>query len=134
MRKHTAAVLVVASSMLTAVVHAEMEVGPAIDRELGAAFQFNNKINAFVGTGGVSADYLLLGGPLTEELKPKFNWYFGVGGFIDWKDKWGARAPAGIEWDFAKRWQGYGQVAAELRADDGLDLGIGLGIGARYLL
>ena len=61
------------------------------------------------------------------------NWYIGGGGYIDWEDDFGARAPVGAEIKFAKNVDAYAQAIPRVRINDKIKFGLGLGIGVRYI-
>jgi len=123
-----------------------IKAGVAFDQGFGITAQFDNKINAFIGNDGVSADYILKQGPL--DLDVVINWYVGVGGAINWDDHrdnnrndnaYSVRVPLGATIPFAKGWDVYGQAAPDFALidrhnDDETDFefGVDFALGVRY--
>jgi len=118
-----------------------IKAGVAFDQGFGVTAQFNNKINAFIGNDGVSADYLLKQGAFNADFP--INWYVGVGGAINWDDhdhdnSYAVRVPLGASIPFAKSWDVYGQVAPDLafqdkhNNDDDFEFGVDVALGVRY--
>ncbi|MBD1557944.1 hypothetical protein HC752_13470 [Vibrio sp. S9_S30] len=109
----------------------EWKFGIAIDQGVSAVAQYQDTYNFAIGNHGVSADYLLKKGRFDATDVP-FTWYFGVGGWIGWKESFGPRLPVGLDWDFAKDWDAYAQIAPGLNVHKGLNLGIDGSLGIRY--
>lgn len=115
-----------------------IKLGVAVDQGFGVAAQFDNKVNAFIGNDGLSADYLLKKGAFHSEVP--VNWYVGVGGVLNWNNSfntYAARVPLGVSIPFAKGWDVYGQVAPALRLknkhnDTNFEFGVDLALGIRY--
>ena len=115
-----------------------IKAGIGFDQGFGVTAQFYNKINAFIGNGGLSADYILKRGSFHSDVP--LNWYIGVGGAINWHDSdnaYSARVPLGVSFPFAKRWDVYGQLAPDLTLenkhnDTNFKFGVDLALGIRY--
>lgn len=111
-------------------------VGLVSDMGLGVGAQFNGNINTFIGSAGVSGDYLFLN---NKKLgNSPFTWYVGAGAGYFFGD-WGAvsgdidlRLPVGIDWDFHKEWDAFAQLIPSLRISDNIGLGVNGAIGVRY--
>lgn len=94
-------------------------------------------INLAVGDSGIAVDYLFKKGSFDGQNVP-FTWYIGAGGWIGWDnhgDEFGARLPLGLDWNFADKWDAYGQLHPELNYNthtDDFDLDLGAAIGVRY--
>ena len=128
----TIAGLALTSTLLTA----NTSVGLVADLGIGIGAQFDDKINAFIGSSGISGDYLFINNKKMGDSP--FNWYLG-GGLAYYFSDWGAdsgdfdvRLPVGIEWDFHKEWDAFLQATPALRIGDDVGFGIGAAIGVRY--
>ena len=117
-----------------------VKVGVAFDQGFGVAAQFDNRINAFIGNDGVSADYILRQGPF--DLDVVINWYVGVGGAINWddhEDAYSVRVPLGASIPFTTGWDVYGQAAPDFsfidrdnNSDNHFEFGVDFALGVRY--
>jgi len=120
-----------------------VKAGIAFDQGFGITAQFDNKINAFIGNDGVSADYILKNGAFDSEVP--INWYVGVGSAINWNDHnnndnaYSVRVPLGVSIPFAKSWDVYGQAAPDLALIDrhndnenDVEFGVDVALGIRY--
>jgi hypothetical protein len=123
-----------------------VKVGVAFDQGFGVTAQFDNRINAFIGNDGVSADYILKQGPLDADVS--VNWYVGIGSAINWDDhdsnnsndnSYSVRVPLGASIPFAKNWDIYGQVAPDFAlkdrhnsSDNDFEFGVDVALGVRY--
>lgn len=110
-------------------VQADMKIGAAIDMDLSLVAQID-RYNIVLGDSGFAVDYLIKTGQF-ENTAPLF-WYFAAGGWTEWDDGFGVRAPVGISWYFAKGWDLYGQVQPVADFDDGFKFNVDGAIGVRF--
>ena len=112
------------------------KVGLAFDQGFGVAVQYNEKINAFLGYEGISADYVLATGKFSNDLP--LNWYISGGAYFNWdKDNvFGGQIPFGVSYTFLEQWDVYGYVApgieAELKHNNNLRGNLNAALGIRY--
>ncbi|PNQ54318.1 hypothetical protein [Vibrio sagamiensis] len=107
-----------------------LEVGMAMDQGLSVVIEANDQYRGTVGNDGIAFDYIALRGSFANKMP--FTWYVGAGAWNEWDDGFGLRAPLGLDWNFAKQWNLYGQVHPELDLNDDLDLHIGAAVGITY--
>ncbi len=136
--------------------NSDYKIGFAFDRGASFAAQLFNTVNLSLGNDGIAGDYLILTDDKFNQKLP-FTWYVGVGGFYDW-DKtchdgcgywnngihyrdsdhyfrdFGVRAPFGLDWNFASRWDTYIQLAPVINVADDFELEFQGAIGIRYAL
>lgn len=133
--------------------NSDIKIGGAFDRGTSVTAQFNNQINLSIGSDGIASDYIFLTGKFSPQLP--FTWYASVGGFYDWDETchddcgrydsngnrhhdsdhdYGIRAPFGLDWNFASRWDTYIQLAPAINIPDDFDLEFQGAIGIRYAL
>ncbi|BCL69116.1 conserved hypothetical protein [Vibrio nigripulchritudo MADA3029] len=109
----------------------EWKLGMGLDQGLSVVAQYKDTYNFAIGNHGISADYLLKKGQFESSEVP-FTWYFGAGAWIGWEESFGPRMPLGLDWDFAKGWDAYAQVAPGLNIHKGINLGLDASVGVRY--
>lgn len=123
---------------LVASVHAEestikgAKLGFGYDRGLGITGLYNN-LNGFIGNDGIAVDYLFFRQKLTVDIDAPMHWHFGAGGYIDWEDDLGVRAPVGAEIQFTENIDAYAQAIPRLRINDSAKFGLGFSIAVRYI-
>ncbi len=108
---------------------ADIKVGVALDMDLSAVAQID-RYNLVLGGSGFAVDYLIKTGNFNQ--KALLSWYFSGGGWAGWNHGFGVRAPVGVSWYFAKRWDLYGQVQAVADFDNDFHLTVDGAIGVRY--
>lgn len=107
-----------------------IKAGFAVDMGFGATILINDKYNVMIGNDGVVADYIFKQGSFDENIP--FTWYVGGGVYAEWDDGFGIRLPLGLNYNFAKQWNAYAQVAPDLDFDDDIEFGVQGAIGLRY--
>ena len=109
-----------------------VKLGFGYDRGFGITGSLGN-FYGFIGNDGVAVDYIFYKEKLKVEVDAPVHWYVGAGGYVDWKDDFGARLPVGAEVKFAKNVDAYAQAIPRVRVNNGANFGLGLGIGVRYI-
>lgn len=109
------------------------KLGVSIDQGFGITAQYKD-FNAFVGSDGVSADYIFKRGSFADDFP--VNWYIGAGAFIGWDKGNGVRAPLGLNLPFNSKWDAFFQVHPLIDFDHGHDsetkFGVDASFGVRY--
>ena len=109
-----------------------VKLGFGYDLGFGLTGQLG-KYNGFIGNDGLAVDYTIVREKI--EAKIPLNWYIAGGGYIDWDDDdndFGARAPVGVEANFASGWDVYAQVIPELQIIEDFEFDLSGAIGVRY--
>ena len=109
-----------------------VKLGFGYDRGLGVTGLYG-KFNGFIGNDGIAVDYLFFRQKLNVDVDAAMHWHFGAGGYIDWEDDLGVRAPVGAEIQFSKNLDAYAQVIPRLRLNDSVKFGLGGAIAVRYI-
>ncbi len=107
-----------------------LNVGMAMDQGLSVVVEANDQYRGIIGNDGLAFDFIVQRGAFANKLP--FDWYVGAGVWNEWDDGFGLRVPLGLDWNFAKRWNMYGQLHPELDLNDDLDLNIGAAVGITY--
>lgn len=98
----------------------------------GASILIHNKFNVMIGNDGIAGDYIFKQGSFDDEIP--FTWYVGAGGYAEWDKGFGVRLPLVLNYNFAKQWNAYAQIAPNLDFDFDNDVEFGAqgAIGLRY--
>ncbi|WP_105902365.1 hypothetical protein [Vibrio gangliei] len=127
--------------------NSDYKLGFGFDRGFSVVGQLYNKVNLSLGDDGIAADYLFLNGQFSPSVP--FTWYIGAGAFYDWDDEchdgcgvnrdsdhyfndYGVRMPIGVDWNFARQWDTYAQLAPVINIPDDFDVDFQAAIGIRY--
>ena len=107
-----------------------IKAGFAFDMGFGASILINEKFNVMIGNDGIAGDYIFKQGSFDDEIP--FTWYVGAGGYAEWDKGFGVRLPLGLNYNFAKQWNAYAQIAPDLDFDSDVEFGAQGAIGLRY--
>ena len=129
MKKLLLVTLFILLSSVPRFAQADMKIGVAIDMDLSLVAQID-RYNIVLGDSGFAVDYLIKTGQFDN--KTPLSWYFSGGGWTEWDDGFGVRAPVGISWYFVKGWDLYGQVQPVANFDDGFKFSVDGAVGVRY--
>lgn len=129
MKKFMLVSMVMLSLLLSSFAQAAVKVGIAVDMDLSLVAQID-RYNIVLGDKGFAVDYVVKTGKFDD--KTPLSWYFAGGGWAGWNNGFGARAPVGISWYFAKGWDLYGQVQPVANFDNDFKLSVDGAIGVRY--
>lgn len=137
--------------------NSDYKMGFGFDRGFSVIGQLYNKMNLSLGDDGIAADYIFLTGKFNQKLP--FTWYASIGAFYDWDktchhgcggywdnnnhwhdhhdsdhyfNDYGVRVPFGLDWNFARQWDTYAQLAPVINIPDDFDLDFQAAIGIRY--
>ncbi|MCG7489425.1 hypothetical protein MHN79_07970 [Vibrio sp. Of14-4] len=109
----------------------QWSAGMAFDQDLSAVVELDDKYRLTLGNDGAAFDYIFAKGKFDADVP--FTWYVGAGAWSEWDhDEFGARVPLGVNWNFHKNWDMYGQVHPELDLHGGAELQIGGALGVKY--
>ena len=119
---------------LTSLAHASeapaLEVGLAVDQDLSAVVEFDQKYRVTVGNDGAAFDYIWKRGQF--ETEAPLSWYVGAGAWAEWNDDFGLRLPLGVKVNFYEGWNAYAQLHPELDMYKGVELQLGGALGVTY--
>ncbi|MBU2897969.1 hypothetical protein [Vibrio hepatarius] len=109
----------------------QWSAGMAFDQDLSAVVELDNKYRLTLGNDGTAFDYIFARGEFDADVP--LTWYVGAGAWSEWDhDEFGARVPLGVNWNFHKNWDMYGQIHPELDLHGGAELQIGGALGVKY--
>lgn len=108
----------------------DFAVGMAADQQLSVVVEIDKTYRGIIGNDGMAFDYIAKRGSFEQNLP--VTWYIGVGGWYEWDDEFGLRVPLGVNWNFSKGWDLYGQLHPELDLYKDLDLQLGAAVGVKY--
>lgn len=108
-----------------------LKVGMAVDQQLSAVLEVNNRYRFTLGNDGAAFDYIIQRGSFNNPNVP-FDWYVGAGGWAEWDDDFGVRVPLGLDWQINQNFNLYGQVHPELNLHSGPELQLGAALGITY--
>ncbi|WP_428775971.1 hypothetical protein [Vibrio sp.] len=125
-----ACVLLASPSLVNAAGDPQLAVGMALDQQLSAVLEIDKQYRLTLGNKGMAFDYIAKRGQFQGNVP--FTWYVGGGAWAEWKDDFGVRVPLGVNWNFSRGWDMYGQVHPELNLHRGPKLQLGAALGVKY--
>ncbi|RSD27921.1 hypothetical protein [Vibrio pectenicida] len=109
----------------------QWSAGMAFDQDLSAVVELDDKYRLTLGNDGAAFDYIIARGEFDTDVP--LTWYIGSGAWSEWDhDEFGVRVPLGVNWNFHKDWDMYGQIHPELDLHGGAELQIGGALGVKY--